>query len=267
MNAKIVIITVVALAVFLIIVGIYSMPRTVDNYVRPYAFINTVWVSENPDMWFRIQGPDETDNGTFGRLTAGGKEYNIEVSFPPGNGIYVIVTGNIVESVPDYLEHILFSGRCEFSTEKLMVSIDENKVLEPSVKQIVFIRKRVEDESVRDIADINSVAILEYSTKFEGIEVKDKKAYARFSVTLRNNGSADKRVMLKKEFKGAENNAVFAEDELKGMTENGEIEIYEVKAGSTITYPVAFISDYKGGDYSSLEEEANTIAVIDVTDE
>jgi hypothetical protein len=234
--------------------GVYSGQRPASS-----RYPNTVWVSEDPDIWFKVAGSDEQDNGIFGKLVTDETEYNIEIEFDAGNGIDILDIGDDVESAFfNSSDDVILTGNCKFSSEKMVVSLDKNKVLDPVVRKITFICKRAGDKSVQEMVNINSVAVLEFSTTFKEAQVKGDKIYFYFSVALRNNGKKDKRVRLKKYFYGID---VLKEYSLESVTEDGEEEIFEVKAGSTVTYPVIFIGSYTVGDYESLDVDKNMIVI------
>jgi hypothetical protein len=244
------------------------MPRTVYEHVddHPLDLPNSVWISEDPEMWFKISARDE-QFGVFGKLVTRKKEYNIEVEFGDGTNVEVYDTGEDIGPILVYsLENHLFSADCTFSRDELTmdhIELLEDKIFDPMPNKITFIRKSASEESVKELVNTNSVAVLKEGTSFDDIQVIEGKIYFYFTITLRNKGDIDRTVRLRQDFSEYNEIDVIDDDFLESVTSDGAIETYEVKAGSTVTYPVLFSADYKGGEYKSLLLVPGSIAAIE----
>lgn len=113
-----------------------------DNYVgeRPLDYPETRWVSENPEMWFDIADlyGNPYDDYVYGTLISDGKQVEIRVFFDKGSGIYFASKNGNSDSP-------FTRGTCEFSSEKLIVTIDKERdnfeVMKGKFDKIVFIKQ------------------------------------------------------------------------------------------------------------------------------
>ena len=140
------IILIILLFSLLLLTGCIFYNSFDSNYdKRPIRQNNTRWVSTDPDIWFQVN--DDLNFGNVGELKIDGKTIKIKLAFDYGSGVNIIDL-NLFElnqqSNEEYIDSTLITGQCKFSKTKLVVTIggdDVNKVLDPSVKQIVFVRQ------------------------------------------------------------------------------------------------------------------------------
>ena len=99
------------------------------------------WVSENPNIYFEVSEKflELTGFRTYGQMVIDGVTTEIVVYFDYGTGMYVD------ELLSDGDRELLFGGTCNFSPDKLVLSIN-NKIkgsleFDKSIKKITFIKE------------------------------------------------------------------------------------------------------------------------------
>ena len=104
---------------------------------RPIDYDNTKWVSSEPDIWFTVQ-----DRISIGEITIDGVTTEIWVIFDFGNGVS-FRPPRTSENQLGYYNYGLFEGTCEFSKDRLIVTIADNKknFLSDTIKEIIFVRE------------------------------------------------------------------------------------------------------------------------------
>ena len=90
---------------------------------RPPDYHSTIWVSEDPEMWFEIGkfnewGAYTSPEKIFGYLILDGQNIEIEVFFDRGSGVYFNPTSDFDK---------VTRGRCTFGPDKLVVNIDKER--------------------------------------------------------------------------------------------------------------------------------------------
>ena len=120
--------------------------RDIRNYIpgmwnpyrneRPTAFVPSKWVSDEPYIWFNVLADDDVE----GQATVDGKVINIVVHFDGGRGILVFDSDK---------GGIILRGFCEFSSEGLVVEVDEESDLLYNFKypKITFYKCAIDDET------------------------------------------------------------------------------------------------------------------------
>lgn len=109
---------------------------------RPYNYPPARWISETPDFWFDIPIIDESSDYPDrykGQLTVDGHSDVIYVAFGYIDQIY------FVKESDDKLYYL--NGNCEFSPEKLVVTVDKetDTLLNGQYDTITFVRCESDD--------------------------------------------------------------------------------------------------------------------------
>jgi len=115
----------------------------VDFYTgkRPIDYPNTRWVSQNPDIYFEVGKSGEI---THAQITINGNIIELLCFFyiaEPIIAFHVISTSNLTEDLNS--DTSLFTGKCNFNKDKLVVKIYNNSkgFLDDSIKEIIFLRE------------------------------------------------------------------------------------------------------------------------------
>lgn len=121
---------------------------------RPTDFPMTRWVCEEADMYFDvpaeyspivIDGVDTFDTCMYGAITVNGQYYGVRVNFGYGSEVFF-------DSSDTFEDQPYTMGACDFSTEKLVVTIDkERDGFEPMKGRfdtLTFIRQPVDESEL-----------------------------------------------------------------------------------------------------------------------
>ena len=107
--------------ILLILITLGGCTIAVDFYSgkRPYDYGKATWVSESPDAWFIVNTPEEDENFMFpkGEIAIGVKTVKFTLSFGYGK----------TASFTDENGDMILLGMCEFSSEKLIITVDKEK--------------------------------------------------------------------------------------------------------------------------------------------
>lgn len=143
--------------VFLGLVPLLLSSCGVDFYAnkRPSDQEGTRWVSDIPVAYFDVG----KDTKTTGKMSVNGGITEFYLRFWPGNS----VDACLLETVDDEVESeflgeyrsdskkevFLFTGVCEFSEDKCIVTITKNydSFLPTDVEKITFVREELEEDS------------------------------------------------------------------------------------------------------------------------
>lgn len=101
--------------------------------VKPVQQVNTIWVSENPDIFFTVTEKDELKgyNICYGILKTSEKNYNISMEFGYGFDSRVNITDYDILKKNNFiykLEAILVRADCKFSEKKCTLKVTESSI-------------------------------------------------------------------------------------------------------------------------------------------
>ena len=125
--------TVSCILLVLITLGGCVVATDVYTGKRPYDYGEATWVSESPDAWFIVASQEDEDviypKGAF---TIGSETIRFTLSF--GHGI-------VAEFTDENDDEILL-GTCEFSPEKLIITVDKktDTLFDGGYDTITFVR-------------------------------------------------------------------------------------------------------------------------------
>jgi hypothetical protein len=236
----------VILAVAILLSAIALGSCTVDTHsqIRPYNFANTVWVSDNPRIWFHV-GADDEESDVEGQLITESKVYHIIAAFDYGTAVDFIDG----DSPTHNSGSILFSGDCKFSKKEMVVTVkkDYNSILNLSVEEITF--TRFDDEEKRDLADVFGVSILREGSYFERYEIADEKVCFYSQITLRNKTDIDKKIQLDGDFFAYQIEGLVKEEYIQGKIQGGDTDFIEIGAHDVVVYNILFCGEFAGKDF------------------
>jgi len=241
------------------ILCIISSGCTVDpaSGERPTDYPGSVWVSNDPAIWFAVNNAGE-QQAVLGGIVTADKEYATTISFDMGHGIYFYDMST--DEGFNQEDDMILNGHCKFSESKLIVYIDKddtNEVIDPSIRQIDFVRKNRTDQDVKDLMEANAVAVISKGSDFIERKIIDGKVYFYGSVILKNYSDSAKTVQLKGSFASD----LIEEENLVATTDDGKTREFTLGANQTAEYPILFVGSYTGSD-----EDENEFPSLKVTE-
>ena len=108
--------------------------------IRPMDFPLSKWVSEEPDIWFKIGENAEMGDWYDGEMIINDDKVKIWTYFNPGRGISIYI-----EAPGDTYQ--ILQGICTYGSERLIVKIDKEyrySDIFKGKKRIVFYREPAE---------------------------------------------------------------------------------------------------------------------------
>ena len=110
---------------------------------RPAEYINTKWISDNPNVYFEVREEfmELYKTITYGEIFYNGNSIDVYVGFDMGKGVAIRELSNCYDlSIPPLLR-----GLCEFGEDKFIVEVIEKdeKWFDEDLKEITFIREDI----------------------------------------------------------------------------------------------------------------------------
>lgn len=130
--------------ILLILVTFGSCVIATDFYSgkRPYDYGKATWVCESPNAWFIVNTSEEDENFIYpkGEIAIGNKTIKFTLSFGHGK----------VASFTDENDDAILLGTCEFSSEKLIITVDKetDTLFNGEIDTLTFIRELGSNSSV-----------------------------------------------------------------------------------------------------------------------
>ena len=127
---------IVIILILLLLVGCTDK----NNYLyNPIRFPNTVWKSDDVDIYFHVQEGSDSNYSNVGKLKVEGKDINISLVFDHGTTVYIIDT-ELKEKAEFFDDAVILEGECKFYSDKLVVRLKKNDLLDPNINTITFIK-------------------------------------------------------------------------------------------------------------------------------
>jgi len=104
---------------------------------RPIDFPDTKWVSDDPDVWFEVDGSTDSSE-LYGKMLENGEYIDIVVSWDSGGAIS-IYRADIKEGIEygEYYNWLLY-GSCKFTPERLIVETYKKNKHANNYKDLIF---------------------------------------------------------------------------------------------------------------------------------
>ncbi len=105
---------------------------------RPCDYPSARWISEIPDFWFDVESPYEDATKVvemYGQLVVDEQNIEVVISFDATDGIHI-------RQKEDRDVTRVLTGHCEFSPEKVIVTVDKetDSLLNGQYETITFVR-------------------------------------------------------------------------------------------------------------------------------
>ena len=100
---------------------------------RPDYFPNTKWVSEEPNIWFKVNDKENSGNNEIkGEILFEDEVFNFEAYFDMGIGF------NIIVEAKDNQHNMTITGSCKFYSDRLIVEIEDDPLFNGKYNTISF---------------------------------------------------------------------------------------------------------------------------------
>ena len=121
--------------ILLVLITLGGCVFATDFYTgkRPYDYGEATWVSESPDAWFIVASEEDEDAACpKGAFTTDSETIKFTLSFGHGK----------VAEFTDENDEAILLGTCEFSPEKLIITVDKktDTLFDGEYDTITFVR-------------------------------------------------------------------------------------------------------------------------------
>lgn len=141
----------------IVLVCACSLTACVDIYAgkRPTDYSGTLWISDNPDMYFRVDRSETSygylkeDLANIGEMQCNGKTTEIKLGFEFSDKVSILSTDLLAQNLDDMSKAEILFGSCIFSKTRLIIKVNRvnTEYFDPSLKEIIFIRQDVDSNS------------------------------------------------------------------------------------------------------------------------
>jgi len=134
------------LLMIILLAGIIMLSSGCDPFagVRPINFPNTRWVSNEPDIFFEVDGIGRI---TYAQMTVDGEIIEMDVFMRAGDGSIVsFILPPTSENRYNHSERMLFIGAARFGEHRMILRIINNyqDLLDDSISEIIFVREDID---------------------------------------------------------------------------------------------------------------------------